>query len=138
MAYHIEANGLTKTYRIPVREAGLRSAFGSLFRPQFNEVKAVDEVSFAIERGEMVGFIGPNGAGKTTTLKMLSGLLYPTSGSATAAGFTPGSANPNISRRSACSWAIAAKCSGITPCMIRCTFSKRSTECPQRISKDIL
>lgn len=99
MAYHIEAKELSKTYRIPVREAGLRSAFGSLFRPKFNEVKAVDGVSFAIERGEMVGFIGPNGAGKTTTLKMLSGLLYPTSGSATAAGFTPWQRSPQYLKK---------------------------------------
>lgn len=89
MTYHIQAQGLSKTYRVPVRKGGLRSAFGSLIRPQFSEVKAVDDVSFTIERGEMVGFIGPNGAGKTTTLKMLSGLLYPTSGEVTAAGYTP-------------------------------------------------
>ncbi|WP_054943819.1 ABC transporter ATP-binding protein [Paenibacillus ihuae] len=89
MAYHIQVKDLSKTYRVPVRKAGLRSAVHSLIRPQFSEVKAVDNVSFTIECGEMVGFIGPNGAGKTTTLKMLSGLLYPTSGEVTAAGFTP-------------------------------------------------
>lgn len=89
MEHHIEVKGLSKTYRVPIRKEGLRAAFGSLFRPQFSEIKAVDDVSFTIEKGEMVGFIGPNGAGKTTTLKMLSGLLHPTSGKATAAGYTP-------------------------------------------------
>ncbi|WP_151734158.1 ABC transporter ATP-binding protein [Paenibacillus tengchongensis] len=89
MSVHIAADGLTKTYRVPVREAGLGAAVRSLFRPRFDEVQAVRDVSFQIERGEMVGFIGPNGAGKTTTLKMLSGLLYPTSGSVDAAGHTP-------------------------------------------------
>lgn len=89
MTHHIFAESLSKTYHVPIREAGLRPAFGSLFRPRFDEVKAVNNVSFQIDRGEMVGFIGPNGAGKTTTLKMLSGLLYSTSGDVTAAGFVP-------------------------------------------------
>ena len=89
MECHIQVRDLSKIYRIPVRKGGMRSALKSLIHPEYHEVKAVKDVSFAIERGEMVGFIGPNGAGKTTTLKMLSGLLYPTSGNVSCAGFTP-------------------------------------------------
>ena len=61
----------------------------SLISRKYEKVKAVDEISFQIEEGELVGFIGPNGAGKTTTLKCLSGLLYPTSGEVSVLGFTP-------------------------------------------------
>ena len=89
MKYHISANRLTKIFRIPVKPPGLKAALYNLVSKKFNDVKAVDNVSFNIQRGEMVGFIGPNGAGKTTTLKMLSGLLYPTFGSAQAAGYIP-------------------------------------------------
>src|SRR5438876_10899037 len=85
----IEAQGLTKTYHVFQKKAGLRGALRNLFRREYKEVRAVDGVSFAIEPGEMVAFLGPNGAGKTTTLKMLSGLIYPTSGSASVLGFTP-------------------------------------------------
>ena len=67
----IRVAALQKTFRVPVREAGLRAATRSLFRREHREVRAVDEVSFTIEPGEVVGFLGPNGAGKTTTLKML-------------------------------------------------------------------
>src|SRR3989339_846563 len=80
---------LKKYYRIFKRREGLLSAFKSLVsRPQ-HTVKAVDDISFSIGEGELVGFIGPNGAGKTTTLKCLSGLLYPTSGETNVLGFNP-------------------------------------------------
>ena len=85
----IEVSQLSKHYKVPVREAGLRAATRSLFRRTYNNVKAVDEISFQIEPGEVVGFLGPNGAGKTTTLKLLSGLLFPTSGSSHVLGFEP-------------------------------------------------
>ena len=85
----IQAEGLTKTYRVFQKKEGLWGAFQGLYRREYKEVKAVDNVSFSIEPGEMVAFLGPNGAGKTTTLKMLSGLIYPTSGTAQALGFTP-------------------------------------------------
>ena len=80
---------LRKTFSVPVREAGLTAAAKSLVRRESREIKAVDGVGFDIEPGEVVGFLGPNGAGKTTTLKMLSGLLYPTSGDATVLGYVP-------------------------------------------------
>src|SRR5437870_1868675 len=85
----IEALDLAKTYRVSQKKEGLFGAVRGLFRREYKQVQAVDRVSFAIEPGEMVAFLGPNGAGKTTTLKMLSGLIYPTSGSARVLGFTP-------------------------------------------------
>ncbi len=85
----IAVSGLSKHYKVASREAGLKAATKSLFKRVFNTVKAVDEITFNIEAGEVVGFLGPNGAGKTTTLKMLSGLLYPTAGSARVLGFEP-------------------------------------------------
>jgi ABC-2 type transport system ATP-binding protein len=85
----IEVNGLAMTYRVPLRQAGLKAALASLVRRTFREVEAVKGISFALEPGELVGFIGPNGAGKTTTLKMLSGVLHPTAGMAQVLGFMP-------------------------------------------------
>jgi viologen exporter family transport system ATP-binding protein len=85
----IEATGLTKTYRVAQRKPGFLSALRGLYKREYKEVKAVDHISFSIEPGEMVAFLGPNGAGKTTTLKMLSGLVYPTSGTVQVLGFTP-------------------------------------------------
>jgi ABC-2 type transport system ATP-binding protein len=85
----IEVRGLSKTYRVFQKNPGLLGSLRSLFRRQYKEVHAVADVSFQIEPGEMVAFLGPNGAGKTTTLKMLSGLIYPTSGTATVLGYVP-------------------------------------------------
>lgn len=85
----IEARRLTKTYRVAQKREGLLGAFRGLWRREYREVHAVEEVSFAIEPGEMVAFLGPNGAGKTTTLKMLSGLIHPTTGDADVLGHRP-------------------------------------------------
>src|SRR4051794_39008576 len=80
---------LRKTFRVHEREAGMRASLLSLFARKYKEVEAVKGVSFSLEAGEVVGFLGPNGAGKTTTLKMLSGLLYPSSGEAEVMGRIP-------------------------------------------------
>jgi ABC-2 type transport system ATP-binding protein len=80
---------LSKTYKVPEREGGFGAAVRSFFKRKYKDVKAVQNVSFKVGQGEIVGFLGPNGAGKTTTLKMLSGLLHPTGGKATVLGFTP-------------------------------------------------
>lgn len=85
----ISVQQLSKTYEVPEREGGFSAAVRSFFKRKYKDVKAVQEVNFNIEQGEVVGFLGPNGAGKTTTLKMLSGLLHPTSGTADVLGFTP-------------------------------------------------
>ena len=85
----IEVNGLSKAFRTYKKQPGFTGAIRGLFHRQYEQTVAVREVSFNIEPGELVGFLGPNGAGKTTTLKMLSGLLYPTSGSARVLGYTP-------------------------------------------------
>jgi ABC-2 type transport system ATP-binding protein len=85
----IEAQGLTKIYRVAQKKEGFLGALRGLVRRQYKQVRAVEDVSFAIEPGEMVAFLGPNGAGKTTTLKMLSGLIYPTRGTARVLGFVP-------------------------------------------------
>ena len=95
----IRVHDLVKTFRVPVREAGLAAAVRSLVRREHREVRAVDGVSFTIEPGEVVGFLGPNGAGKTTTLKMLSGLLYSTSGEATVLGYVPSRREPAFLRQ---------------------------------------
>ncbi len=85
----ITANGLTKIYRTYKKKPGLGGAIRGLFKREFEELRAADGVSFSIEEGECVGFLGPNGAGKTTVLKMLSGLLHPTSGEAQVLGHVP-------------------------------------------------
>jgi ABC-2 type transport system ATP-binding protein len=90
---------LNKTFLVPERDAGLRAAVRSLVRRRNREVRAVDGVSFEVGQGEVVGFLGPNGAGKTTTLKMLSGLLYPTSGEARVLGHVPSKRERDFLRR---------------------------------------
>ena len=85
----INVINLKKYYQVHKKEPGLSGSIKSLFHRKYEEVKAVDNISFNIEEGELVGFIGPNGAGKTTTLKCLSGLLYPTGGSVSVLGFDP-------------------------------------------------
>jgi ABC-2 type transport system ATP-binding protein len=85
----VHVSGLTKRYRVVRREAGLAAAVASLFHRTYADVVAVDAVSFDIAEGELVGLLGPNGAGKTTTLKMLAGLLHPTSGVVQVAGYEP-------------------------------------------------
>jgi ABC-2 type transport system ATP-binding protein len=85
----IEAEGLTKIYRVHKRRPGLVASVRSLFHRQYDDVRAVDGVTFSIAAGERVGFLGPNGAGKTTTLKMLAGLLHPSAGQVKVAGYLP-------------------------------------------------
>jgi len=85
----IRVSDLRKTFKVPERDSGLRASLRSLVHRKHRDVHAVAGVSFEIPAGEIVGFLGPNGAGKTTTLKMLSGLLHPSSGEATVLGHVP-------------------------------------------------
>lgn len=95
----IEVNNLKKFYKVHQKEPGLSGSLKSLFKRKYYDVKAVDGVSFEIGEGELVGFIGPNGAGKTTTLKVLSGLLYPTSGHVSVLGYTPWDRKPAFQKQ---------------------------------------
>ena len=85
----IEVSHLTRAFRTYKKQPGFKGAVKGLFHRQYEQTVAVGDVSFTIEPGELVGFLGPNGAGKTTTLKMLAGLLYPTSGNARVLGHVP-------------------------------------------------
>jgi ABC-2 type transport system ATP-binding protein len=85
----IEVQNLTRVFRTYKKQPGFWGGVKGLFKRDFEETAAARDISFSIAEGEFVGFLGPNGAGKTTTLKMLSGLIYPTSGSARVAGFDP-------------------------------------------------
>jgi ABC-2 type transport system ATP-binding protein len=85
----ISVQQLRKVYVVNEREAGVFAAMRSLVRRRTRDVVAVSDISFEVEPGEVVGFLGPNGAGKTTTLKMLAGLLHPTSGEVSVLGHTP-------------------------------------------------
>jgi ABC-2 type transport system ATP-binding protein len=85
----IQVTGLTKAFQTYKKQPGFAGAVKGLFRRHYEQTLAVNDVSFNIEPGELVGFLGPNGAGKTTTLKMLSGLLHPTGGTAQVLGYTP-------------------------------------------------
>ncbi len=85
----VSVRHLSKYYRVHKKDPGLWGSLKSFVRRETYDVKAVDDVSFQIEPGELVGFLGPNGAGKTTTLKVLSGLLYPTAGEVSVLGFRP-------------------------------------------------
>ena len=112
----IRVENISKTYKVPEREGGFGAALRSFFKRTYKDVRAVEQVSFHIQPGEVVGFLGPNGAGKTTTLKMLAGLLHPTSGRAEVLGFTPWDLKPQYLRamtlvmgqRNRLSWDIPA------------------------------
>lgn len=85
----IVVKNLSKIYPVAIKEPGFKGTITHFFRRTYREIKAVDNISFQIEAGEIVGFLGPNGAGKTTTLKMLTGLIHPSAGSVRVAGYIP-------------------------------------------------
>ena len=85
----IEVEKLSKNFKVKVKEKGLKGSIKSILKPKYKTTKAVDKVSFEVEQGEMIAFIGPNGAGKSTTIKMLTGILYPTSGEVKVMGINP-------------------------------------------------
>ncbi len=85
----IEVKNISKDFKVNKRSAGIPGMIANMFAPKFEIKKAVNDLSFTIEKGEMVGFIGPNGAGKSSTIKMLSGILCPDKGSISVAGYIP-------------------------------------------------
>lgn len=85
----IEVEGVSKSFKVNKRRAGIPGMVANMFAPKYEIKHAVDDISFSIEKGEMVGFIGPNGAGKSTTIKMLSGILCPESGTIKVNGYVP-------------------------------------------------
>ena len=85
----ISVKNLSKSFRLKIPSKGLKNNIHSFFFPKFSSINAVNNISFEIKKGELVGFIGPNGAGKSTTLKMLSGILFPDSGEITVSGLSP-------------------------------------------------
>jgi len=85
----IAVNQLSKTFRVKVKDKGLKGSLKSILKPSYRTIKAVDQISFTVEEGEILAFIGPNGAGKSTTIKMLTGILYPDSGSASVMDINP-------------------------------------------------
>jgi ABC-2 type transport system ATP-binding protein len=96
MADVIDVRALSKSYRVHKRAPGVGAALRSVLRRRYETVKAVEDLSFAIAEGERVGFLGPNGAGKTTTLKVLAGLLHPTSGTVRVGGYVPYGRDPRF------------------------------------------
>ncbi len=87
--YAIEVNNLVKEYKVVKKEKGLYGAVKNLFRQEIKFVRAVDDISFKIKKGDIVAYIGPNGAGKSTTIKMMSGIMKPTSGEIAIEGISP-------------------------------------------------
>lgn len=95
----IKIQNLKKYFKVYQKEPGLVGSIKSLWSRKYETVKAVDDISFSINQGEVVGFIGQNGAGKTTTLKILSGLLYPTEGEVSVLGFNPWDRKPEFQKQ---------------------------------------
>ncbi|HUS52038.1 MAG TPA: ATP-binding cassette domain-containing protein [Candidatus Bathyarchaeia archaeon] len=95
----IKVKNLKKHYQVHEKEPGFLGSLKSLVSRKYKTVKAVDDISFTIDEGELVGFIGPNGAGKTTTLKCLSGLLYPTGGEVSVLDYNPWDRKPELQKQ---------------------------------------
>ena len=113
----IKVEGITKTFKVAKRNSGLKAALRAFFKREYTYVKAVNDISFEIKKGEIVGYIGPNGAGKSTTIKMLSGILTPSSGNICIDGLNPnqdrvkyvGKIGVVFGQRSQLSWDIPAE-----------------------------
>ncbi|HEX5417886.1 MAG TPA: ATP-binding cassette domain-containing protein [Chloroflexota bacterium] len=95
----VDVENLRKVYPVKRKPPGFGGSLRALWRPTYDSVTAVDSITFQIQRGELVGFVGPNGAGKSTTIKMLTGILFPTSGSATVLGLAPWSERQRLAFR---------------------------------------
>ena len=85
----IQVNNLSKDFKVKVKEKGLKGSLKSLIKPKYKIIKAVKNISFSVDKGEMIAFIGPNGAGKSTSIKMMTGILYPDKGNIDILGLNP-------------------------------------------------
>ena len=85
----IQVNNLSKDFKVKVKEKGLKGSLKSIVKPKYKIIKAVKNISFSVEKGEMIAFIGPNGAGKSTSIKMMTGILYPDKGDINILGYNP-------------------------------------------------
>ena len=85
----IEVKKLSKTFKVKLKEKGLKGSIKSIIKPKYKLVKAVRNISFEVEKGEIIAFIGPNGAGKSTTIKMMTSIIYPDKGSVKVLGLDP-------------------------------------------------
>jgi len=95
----IQVSNLQKTFKVKTKSAGLKGSIKSMFSPEYKEIEAVKGISFNVEKGEILAFIGPNGAGKSTTIKMLTGILHPTSGDLSVLGLNPSKDRKELSYR---------------------------------------
>lgn len=95
----ITVNHLSKTFRVKVKEKGLKGSIHSVFHPAYRQINAVEDISFQVKAGEILAFIGPNGAGKSTTIKMLTGILYPDQGEASVMNINPSTRRKQLSHR---------------------------------------
>lgn len=93
----IEVEKLKKHFKVKVKEKGIKGSFKSIIKPKYKTINAVDNISFSVKKGEILAFIGPNGAGKSTTIKMLTGILYPTSGNILVNGINPSKERKKLS-----------------------------------------
>ena len=85
----IEVKHIHKTFKLPLKQGGIKGSLKSFFHREYRTIHAIDDISFTIKKGEIIGYIGPNGAGKSTTIKILSGILVPDSGSVVVDKMTP-------------------------------------------------
>lgn len=92
----ISVKNLNKLFKVKEKEKGFIGSLKAIVKPRYKEIKAVDNISFEVEEGEIIAFIGPNGAGKSTTIKMLTGILYPDSGSIEVLGINPTKARKKL------------------------------------------
>ncbi|QAA31590.1 ABC transporter ATP-binding protein [Clostridium manihotivorum] len=95
----IKVKNLCKNFKVKTKEPGLKGSVKSIISPSYREIEAVNNVSFQVEKGEILAFIGPNGAGKSTTIKMLTGILHPSNGHVEVAGFNPSKERKRLSYR---------------------------------------
>ena len=98
----IEVRDLSKTFRVKQKEKGIKGSIKAIFKPKYKNKKAVDNISFTVEKGEILAFIGPNGAGKSTTIKMMTGILFPTKGDISIAGINPQSDRKKLAYKIGC------------------------------------